>query len=134
MKRYSEDHQWVEVRKGTAAVGITAFAAEELGEITFIELPEIGTVVTQGDSLCIVESVKAASDVFAPISGTVAEVNQQLDENPALINDSPERDGWVCRLKEIDESELDELMSESEYEAFAAGGEGVEEDDEEEGS
>ena len=131
MKKYSEDHQWVEVKKSAATVGITAYAAEELGEITFVELPELGTVVTQGEPLCVVESAKAASDVFAPLSGTVSEVNAGLDENPALINDSPERDGWICRLKEIETAELDELMSDAEYEAYVGGGE-VEEDEEEE--
>jgi len=132
MKKYSEDHQWVEVKKGVATVGITPYAAEELGEVSFVELPEEGTVVTQGDPLCVVESVKAASDVFAPISGTVAEVNQALDETPAMINDSPERDGWICRLKEIDESELSELMTEAEYEHYVSGTEEEEEEEEDE--
>ena len=126
MQRYSEEHQWVETDKGVATVGITAYAAEELGDITFVELPEVGIVLTQSEPLCVVESVKAASDVFAPIGGTIAAVNDRLEENPALINASPERDGWICRLKEFDPSEMVEMMTEEEYEAFLAG----EDDDE----
>jgi glycine cleavage system H protein len=120
MRRYSEEHQWVEVSRGAATVGITAYAAEELGELTFVELPAVGTSVTQGENLCVVESVKAASDVFAPVSGTVSEVNQALDANPALVNASPERDGWICRLKEVEAAEMEGMMTEEEYEAFIA--------------
>ncbi len=131
MRKYSEDHQWVEVKKGIATVGITAFAAEELGEITFIELPVAGTVVTQGDTLCVVESVKAASDVFSPVSGAIFAVNEQIEEDPALINASPEQDAWICRLKELDISELEELLSEAEYEMLVSGGSEAEEDEDE---
>lgn len=120
MKRFSEEHEWVEVADGVAAVGITAYAAEELGEITFVELPEQGTVLGQGDSLCVVESVKAASDVFVPIGGTIMEVNGRLEEEPELVNASPEGEGWICKLTEVDEGELDSLMSEEEYEAFTS--------------
>ncbi len=120
MKRYSEEHQWVELEAGVATVGITAYAAEELGEITFIELPENGTVLAQGDALCVVESVKAASDVFAPVGGTIREVNANLEKDPGLMNDSPERDAWICRLEEVDEAEVNALMTEAEYEEFVA--------------
>jgi glycine cleavage system H protein len=118
MKRFSEDHEWVEWDNGIATIGITAYAAEEMGDITFVELPEKGVVFAQGDSLCVVESVKAAADVFAPVGGTVAQVNQRLDESPGLINTSPEKEGWICRLVEVDESELDSLMTEEQYEQF----------------
>ena len=121
MKKYSEEHQWVEVGNGVATVGITAYAAEELGEISFVELPEKGIVFAQGDSMCVIESVKAASDVFAPVGGTVLEVNQRLEKEPDIINDSPEREGWICRLSELDERELESLMTDAEYEAFVAG-------------
>jgi len=121
MRRFSEEHQWIEVANGVGTVGITAYAAEELGEITFVELPDTGASLTQGEPLCVVESVKAASDVFAPIGGTVAEVNGRLEANPALISTSPERDGWICRLRELEMGELDGMMTEEQYEAFVAG-------------
>ncbi len=119
-KRFSEEHEWVQVENGVATVGITAYAAEELGELTFVELPEKGLVLGQGDALCVVESVKAASDVLVPIGGTVSDVNARLEEEPELINESPEAEGWLCRLSEVDEAELDSLMNEQEYEAFTS--------------
>jgi len=120
MKKFSEEHEWVEIEDGVATVGITAYAAEELGEITFVELPGKGVVLGQGDSLCVVESVKAASDVFVPIGGTIMEVNGRLEEEPELVNESPEGEGWICKLSEVDEGELENLMTEREYEAFVA--------------
>ena len=116
MKRFSEDHQWVEVRNGIGTVGITAYAAEELGEITFIELPEKGDVFAQGDVLCVIESVKTASDVIAPISGSIHRVNERLEEDTDLLNSSPEKEGWICRFEEVDLSEMENLMTEKEYE------------------
>jgi len=127
MKRFTEEHVWVEMKEGAAMVGITAYAAEELGEITFLELPEVGVVLAQGDTLCVIESVKTASDVFAPIGGTVAGVNERLALDPGLINASPEKDGWICRLEEVDESEIDGLMNEAQYEELVAA-EGEEEE------
>ena len=121
MKRFSDEHAWVDVAEGTATTGITAYAAEELGDINFVELPDVGSVLAQGELLCVVESVKAASDVFAPVGGTVVAVNKRLDTEPQLINDGAEKDGWICRLEEVDESELDGLMTEEEYELFVAG-------------
>jgi glycine cleavage system H protein len=118
MKRFSEEHQWVEYKNGRATMGITAYAAEELGEITFVELPEQGLVVSQGDAICVVESVKAASDVFAPIGGTISEVNLKLETDPTPLNDTPESLGWICRLDEVEESDLENLMTESQYETF----------------
>jgi len=120
MKRFSEEHEWVEVKGEVATVGLTAHAASELGDITFIELPTVGAVFAQGDVLCVVESVKAASDVFIPIGGTVVEVNTKLESEPERINDSPEKAGWICRLSEFDEAELESLLSEQEYEQFVA--------------
>jgi glycine cleavage system H protein len=122
MKRYSEDHQWVEVNGELATIGITAYAAEELGEITFVELPDLGSVLSPGDTLCVVESAKAASDVFVPIGGTVREVNMALESEPSLINASAERDGWICTLEDVDLGELDSLMDEDDYEAFVERG------------
>lgn len=118
MKRYSDDHQWVRYEEGRATVGVTAYAADELGDITFVELPDVGLVVSQGDVLCVVESVKAASDVYAPVGGTVVEVNRVLEAQPRLVNDSPESKGWICRLEEVVESDLDSLMTDAQYEAF----------------
>lgn len=118
MKRFSDDHQWVQHEAGRATVGISAYAADELGEITFVELPEVGLVVGQGDVLCIVESVKAASDVYAPVGGTVVEVNLALETQPGLVSDSPESRGWICRLDEVVESDLESLMTSAQYEAF----------------
>lgn len=122
MKRFSEDHQWVEIDDGIAVIGITAYAAEELGDITFVELPEVGAVLSPGDALCVVESAKAASDVFVPIGGTVRDVNAALESEPALINASAERDGWICTLEDVDLGELDSLMDEDEYETFVESG------------
>ncbi len=118
MKRFSDDHQWVRYEDGRATVGITAYAADELGDITFVELPEEGLVVSQGDVLCVVESVKAASDVYAPVGGTVVEVNRALETRPGVVNDSPESKGWICRLEEVVEGDLDSLMTDAQYEAF----------------
>lgn len=118
MKRFSEDHLWLEYEGEVTTVGITAHAAEELGEVCFVELPEIGAVLAQGDAFCVVESDKAASDVFCPVDGTVTEVNERLEENPGLVNDSAEGEGWLCRLGEVDEAELDGLLTEVAYERF----------------
>ncbi|NMA20739.1 MAG: glycine cleavage system protein GcvH [Lentisphaerae bacterium] len=119
MIRYSEEHQWIKAcGNGIWEVGITAYAAEELGELNFVELPKVGDEFAGGEPLCVVESVKAASDVFAPVSGTVTEVNLALEKNPALLNESPEADGWICRFKDVDPSELDALMDRADYEAY----------------
>lgn len=121
MKRFSEDHVWADIENGEALVGLTAFAAEELGEITFVEIPEIGNVLTEGEPLCVVESSKAASDVFAPLGGTVIKVNEKLEESPGLLSTSPEQDGWICRVNELDQKDIENLLTEEEYEAYIAG-------------
>lgn len=128
MKRFSEDHVWAEVENDTATVGITAYAAEELGEITFIEVPEVDTVLTESEPLCVVESSKAASDVFAPIGGSIVEVNARLDKSPDLLNSSPEQEGWICRISEFDAKDVENLMTEEEYEAYVAGEEAEEDE------
>lgn len=120
MKYYSEEHEWVEIEDGIATIGITRFAADELGDLTFVELPDIGTRVNQGDTLCVVESVKAASDVFTPIGGVVAEVNADLENDPGRVNASPEADGWICRMKEVDPAEVRTLMTAEGYLAYVA--------------
>ncbi|MDD3954355.1 MAG: glycine cleavage system protein GcvH [Lentisphaeria bacterium] len=119
MIKYSEEHQWIKAcDNGIWEVGITAYAAEELGELNFVELPKVGDEFAGGQPLCVVESVKAASDVFAPVSGTVTEVNLALEKNPALLNESPEEAGWICRFKDVDPTELDALMDRPAYEAY----------------
>lgn len=118
MKKYSKTHEWVEVDGKVAIVGISNHAQEELGDIVFVELPEIGKEVKKGEVLCSVESVKAASDVYAPLSGKVTEVNTELDTSPEIINQDAEGKGWIVKLEFTDESELDDLMSEEEYQKF----------------
>lgn len=122
MKRlYSEEHHWVDVQDGVATLGLTAYAVQEIGDVTFVELPERESVLAPGDVLCVVESAKAAVEVLSPLSGAVCEVNERLDGDPALLNAAPESDGWICRLREVDPGELADLMDEQEYEAFLAG-------------
>ena len=122
MKKFSEEHEWVELENGLATVGISAYAAEELGDITFVELPDTGLVVTQGETLCVIESVKAASDIFSPVGGTVSAVNEKLEENPGMINESAEKDAWICKLDDVAAADLESLMSEEEYEEFVPNG------------
>ena len=122
MKMYSEDHVWAECRGGTCTLGVTSYAADELGEVTFVELPDIGASFSPGDALCVVESVKAASDVICPVGGTVTAVNVNLEEAPNLINANPEKEGWICRLEEVDTAEIDTLMTDEEYDLFIEGG------------
>ncbi len=118
MKYYTEDHEWVEVSGGEATIGISEYAAGELGDITFVELPSEDEDYIVGDTLATVESVKTASDVYAPISGTVCAVNEELSEDPGIINSSPEEKGWICKLKDFDTSELDDMMSPDAYTKF----------------
>ena len=118
MKRFSEDHVWADIEENVATVGITTYASDEIGEITFVEPPELNTVVTQGESLCVVESSKAATDIFAPIGGTVVKVNTKLSAKPELMNSSPESEGWICKVQDFDKQDIDNMMTEEEYEKF----------------
>ena len=118
MKYYSEDHEWVEIKGESPIIGISKYAAEELGDLTFVELPSVGDNFQVGDILATVESVKAASDVYSPISGTVTEINADLEEAPERINDDPEGQGWICKLDNLDQEDLDKLMSAEEYQKF----------------
>ncbi|WP_443971714.1 glycine cleavage system protein GcvH [Sphingobium sp. CR28] len=120
MARYfTEEHEWIEVDGDVATVGITDFAQGQLGDIVFVELPEEGREVAKGDDAAVVESVKAASDVYAPVSGEVVEVNSALDGEPKLVNDDAEGEGWFFKLRLSDPAELTGLMTESAYQAFA---------------
>lgn len=115
MKYYSEDHEWVELIGDEAVIGISEYAAESLGEITYVELPGEEDDFIIGDTLGVVESDDASVDIYAPISGTVIAVNDALEDEPGLISDSPEERGWLCRLADIDSSELDDMMNEDAY-------------------
>lgn len=122
MSRYfTDEHEWIDVEGEIATVGITDYAQEQLGDIVFVELPEEGKAFDKGDDAAVVESVKAASDVYAPVSGEVVETNGDLEDEPALVNTSPEEDGWFFKLRLTDTSELDGLMNESAYKKFVAG-------------
>jgi glycine cleavage system H protein len=121
MSRYfTQEHEWIEVDGEVATVGITEFAAGQLGDIVFVDVPDEGRELTKGDEAAVVESVKAASDVYTPASGTVLEGNSALTDNPALVNEDPEGDGWFFRLTLRDDAELEELMDEDKYAAFVA--------------
>ena len=115
MKLYSEDHQWAELDGAHAVIGLSRYAAEEIGEVNFVELPEVGAQVAAGQPLCVIESMKAAADVLSPLSGTVKEVNSVLGSRPALLNTAPEGDGWICRITLSAPAEADSLMTEEEY-------------------
>jgi glycine cleavage system H protein len=114
--RYAKSHEWLKVAAdGTALVGITDYAQNSLGDITFIQLPKVGAALKAGETFGVVESVKAASDVYAPVSGTVLEVNQALDANPEKVNSSPYADGWMLKLKLADPAAGDTLLSAADY-------------------
>ena len=122
MTRYfTKDHEWIEVAGAAATVGITDYAQSQLGDVVFVEVPEAGRQLAQGSEAAVVESVKAASDVYAPVSGTVTEGNAALSDTPDLVNTSPEADGWFFKLTLSNPSELDGLMDEGAYKEFVAG-------------
>ena len=119
--KYSRDHEWVRSEDdGSVLIGITDHAQQALGELVYVELPETGQTVAQGDACAVVESVKAASDVYAPLAGQVVEANQVLAEEPELVNSSPYQDGWIIRLEPASQAELEELLTAEAYEQFLA--------------
>jgi len=118
MKKFTKDHEWVSLDGNLATVGITAYAASELGDITFVEVPAVDDDAVVGEVLTVVESVKAATDVFAPINGTITEVNEELEDNPQLVNESSEDKGWICKVETDNSSALDSLMTETEYKTY----------------
>jgi glycine cleavage system H protein len=117
-ERFTKDHEWVRVEGGIATVGITNHAQTQLGDVVFVELPEVGRKAGQGEAVAVVESVKAASDVFSPIAGEVIEVNGDLTGQPALVNEDAEGRAWFFKLRVTDEKELSALMDRAAYEAF----------------
>lgn len=118
MTKYTEEHEWLDLDGDVVTVGITEHAAEQLGDIVFIELPEVGDEVAAGAEVATIESVKAASDIAAPVDGEIVEVNQAIVENPALVNEDPAGAGWFFKMKIADEGALDEFMDEDEYKTF----------------
>ena len=118
--RFTKDHEWVNLDGDTATVGITAYAAEQLGDVVFVETPEKGKTVKAGDGLAVVESVKAASDVYAPISGEVIEGNSALSTSPETVNADPEGKGWFAKIKVADKGQLDALMDRAAYDQYLA--------------
>lgn len=118
--KYSKEHEWVSTEESIATVGITDHAQEQLGEIVYIELPSIGEKVSKDDPFGVVESVKAVSDIYAPVSGTVVAVNEDLPESPEVVNEDPYGDGWLIKVKVSDPADLDDLMDSAEYEEMVA--------------
>ena len=121
MRLYTKDHEWIEVDGDAATVGITDYAQEQLGDVVFVDLPAPGRALTKGGEAATVESVKAASDVYAPVSGEVTQPNTALEAEPALVNSAPEGEGWFFKLALKDRAELDGLMDRTAYDAFLAG-------------
>lgn len=122
MSRYfTKDHEWIEVDGDTATVGITDYAQAQLGDVVFVEVPEAGRTLAKGDDAAVVESVKAASDVYAPVSGEVTEGNQAVVDDPSLVNSAADGEGWFFRLRLADAGELDGLMDAAAYQAFCEG-------------
>jgi glycine cleavage system H protein len=119
--KYSKEHEWVRIEGDIAEVGITDYAQQELGDITFVEIPEIGKKVEAMEVFATIESVKAASDIFAPVSGEVVEVNEELGDKPELINESPYEKGWICKIRVGDPAESDKLLSGKDYDAYVEG-------------
>ena len=116
--RYTKDHEWIAASGGEATVGISNYAQDQLGDVVFVELPAVGKVLKKGDVAAVVESVKAASEVYAPVSGEVIAVNTALSDDPAMVNRSPEADGWFLRLRVSDTTDAEGLMDEASYKNF----------------
>ena len=113
--KYTKSHEWIKIKDDIAVVGITDHAQAELTDIVFVELPEIGKEIKKGEELCVVESVKSVSEIYAPVSGKIVKVNSKLDDSPEIINESPYDDGWLVELEISDKSEVDSLLDAAEY-------------------
>ena len=116
--KFTEEHEWLRVKGDEIVVGITIHAAEQLGDVVFVELPDEGTTVSKDDEVVVIESVKAASDILAPIDGEIIEVNSTLSDNPAMVNDDPQGEAWFFKMKASDPSQMDEFMDEAAYQKF----------------
>ena len=119
--KYTDDHEWIRIDGDIATVGITDYAQEQLGDVVFVDLPDVGKAVEKGGDAAVVESVKAASDIFAPVAGEITEANQAIADDPALVNSDPTGEGWFFKLKIADASELDGLMDEAAYKSHVEG-------------
>lgn len=118
--KFTEEHEWLRVDEDLVVVGITEHASEQLGDVVFVEMPEIGTLVTKDDEVVVIESVKAASDILAPIDGEIVEVNEALADTPGKVNDDPLGDGWFFKIKPSDLGQMDEYMDETAYQDYIA--------------
>ena len=116
--KYTKDHEWIEMKGESGTVGVSHFAQKELGDVVFVELPEVGRRLKQGEEFGTIESVKAVSEIYSPVSGEVVEVNETLAEKPELVNTDPYGDGWMIRIRLSDATEADELMNAEEYEEY----------------
>lgn len=116
--KYTEEHEWLRAEDDVMVVGITEHAATQLGDLVFVELPEVGTTVSKDDEIVVIESVKAASDILAPIDGEIVEVNEVLVENPAMVNDDAQGEAWFFKIKPSDASQMDEMMDETAYNKY----------------
>ena len=117
-RKYTKEHEWIKIDGDIATVGITDFAQDQLTDVVFVELPEKGKQIDQNGNLCVVESVKSVSDIFSPVSGEIVEVNNALENSPALVNNDPFENGWIVKLKIKNEMELDQLITPEEYNKF----------------
>ena len=120
-RKYTKEHEWIKIDGDIATIGITDFAQDQLTDVVFVELPEVGKQIEQNGNLCVVESVKSVNDIFSPISGEIVEVNKALENSPELVNNVPFEGGWIAKLKVENEAELDQLMTPEEYNKFLAG-------------
>ena len=118
--KFTEEHEWLRVEGDEIYVGITSHAAEQLGDVVFVELPDEGITISKDDEVVVIESVKAASDILAPIDGEITEVNSTLADNPGAVNDDPQGEAWFFKMKASDPSQMDEFMDEAAYKAFVA--------------
>ena len=116
--KYTEEHEWLREEDGLIVVGITEHASEQLGDVVFVELPEVGTEVTKDDEICVIESVKAASDILAPLDGEIVEVNEAIVDDPGKVNEDPMGDAWFFKMKPADLAPMDDYMDEAEYKDF----------------
>ncbi len=121
-RKYTSEHEWITVQDGIATVGISDFAQDQLGDVVFVELPEIGKQLAKGDEVAVIESVKAASEIYAPVGGEVVEINTALADDPAKVNANPTGEGWFIRIRITDQGDLDGMMDEAAYGKFASEG------------
>lgn len=116
--KFTKSHEWIKIEDGNGVMGITKHAQQELGEIVYVDLPKVGDEVKQDEEICVVESTKAAADIYSPVNGKIIAINENLANNPALLNESPEEKGWLCKIALSDNEQYDSLLGPSEYESL----------------